>query len=164
MGTSPWSTPPPLAARTTWDSLSPAPMEVLLPQLPLLRRTRLRSVRPKPRLTLRPGGTETSTTDGTATTPPIGPTTTTHTDTDSTTSADAGTTTAPSSPALKRPDDAAFFVIITDTLIINCLSFAYFVQYRLETMSLSDTNSTKCSNIFCQQEKLPLAYPQTVQK
>merc|ERR1712109_147801 len=46
----------------------------------------------------------------------------------------------------------------------NCLSFAYFVQYRLETMSLSDTNSTKCSNIFCQQEKLPLAYPQTVQK
>merc|ERR1712079_815505 len=109
MGTSPWSTPPPLAARTTWDSLSPAPMEALLPQLPLLRRSRLRSVRPKPRPILRPGGTETSTTDGTATTPPTGPTTTTHTDTDSTTtSADAGTTMAPSSPALKCPDDAAF--------------------------------------------------------
>merc|ERR1712079_77857 len=101
-------TPPPLAARTTWDSLSPAPMEALLPQLPLLRRSRLRSVRPRPKLILRPGGTETSTTDGTATTPPTGPTTTTHTDTDSTTSADAGTTMAPSSPALKCLDDAAF--------------------------------------------------------
>merc|ERR1712020_270014 len=101
---SPWSTPPPLAARTTWEPLSPAPMEALLPQL--LRRSRLRSVRL--RLILRPGGTETSTTDGTATTPPTGPTTTTHTDTDSTTSADAGTTMAPSSPALKCPDDAAF--------------------------------------------------------
>merc|ERR1711884_662519 len=74
-------------------------MEALLPQLPLLRRSRLRSVRLRPRLILRPGGTET--TDGTATTPPTGPTTTTHTDTDSTTSADAGTTMAPSSPALK---------------------------------------------------------------
>merc|ERR1712029_1205447 len=93
------STPPPLAARTTWESLSPAPLEALLPQLPLLRRSRLRSVRP--RLILRPGGTETSTTDGTATTPPTGPTTTTHTDTDSTTSADSGTTLAPLSPALK---------------------------------------------------------------
>merc|ERR1711992_95873 len=125
------------------------PLEALLPQLPLLRRSRSRSVRL--RLILRPGGTETSTTDGTATTPPTGPTTTTHTDTDSTTSADAGTTMAPSSPALKCPDDAAFFVIIT--LIINCLSFAYFVQYRLEIMSLSDTNSTKCSNIFFANKK-----------
>merc|ERR1712061_490643 len=146
--------PPPLAARTTWDSLSPAPMEALLPQLPLLRRSRLRSVRLRPKLILRPGGMETSTTDGTATTPPTGPTTTTHTDTDSTTSADAGTTMAPSSPALKCPDDAAFFVIIT--LIINCLSFAYFVQYRLETMSLSDTNSTKCSNIFLPTRKVTI--------
>merc|ERR1712117_418307 len=99
MGTSPWSTPPPLAARTTWEPLSPAPLEALLQQLPLLRRSRSRSVRP--RLIQRPGGTETSTTDGMATTPPTGPTTTTHTDTDSTTSADAGTTLAPSSPALK---------------------------------------------------------------
>merc|ERR1711997_226208 len=100
----PWSTPQPPAARTTWEPLSLVPMEALLPQLPLLRRSRLRSVRP--RLVLRPGGTETTTTDGTATTPPTGHTTTTHTDTDSTTSADAGITTAPSSPVHKCLDDA----------------------------------------------------------
>merc|ERR1712203_461184 len=94
----------PPAARTTWEPLSLVPTEALLPQLPLLRRSRLRSVRP--RLILRPGGTETTTTDGTATTPPTGHTTTTHTDTDSTTSADAGTTTAPSSPVHKCLDDA----------------------------------------------------------
>merc|ERR1712088_574192 len=102
----PWSTPLPPAARTTWESLSLVPMEALLPQLPLLRRSRLRSVRLRPRLILRPGGTETTTTDGTATTPPTGHTTTTHTDTDSTTSADAGTTSAPSSPVHKCLDDA----------------------------------------------------------
>merc|ERR1712088_1245572 len=103
MGTTfPWSTPLPPAARTTWESLSLVPMEALLPQLPLLRRSRLRSVRLRPR----PGGTETTTTDGTTTTPPTGHTTTTHTDTDSTTSVDAGTTTAPSSPVHKCLDDA----------------------------------------------------------
>merc|ERR550519_1546421 len=105
--TTPWCTPPPLAARTTLDPLFPAPTAPSPPPS-WRRRWRRGRLRPTPRLT----GMETTTTLM-PTTPTITPMPTPTTPPTTTPSAGAVTTTEPWFPAPRRH---VMDIVLDDTL------------------------------------------------